>query len=513
MYLMNKKMERKGSMKCMSFNVRSLNGITALLLLSFVTSGFAEKAGGQATRLQSTGNVTASPYGIPPDTTGMSDLTSVELAKEMIPGWNVGNSLEAIGGETAWGNPLITQRLIDSVKAAGFKAIRIPVAWSNFSDTSTYTIKTEWLNRVKEVVDYVMHDSMYAIVNIHWDGGWMQPTYAMQDYVNTRLSVMWDQIAVHFRDYGNHLLFAGTNEVMVEGNYGPPNKEFCAVQNSFNQTFVTTVRSTGGRNAYRYLVVQGFNTNIDYTVSCFTVPEDETDNRLMVEVHYYDPYNFSINTQNDNITQWGKYVTDPSKTETWANEPYADNQFLKMRKKFIDQGFGVILGEYGAASRLNLGSDELNAEHAGFRLYYDGYLTASMISRGLVPFYWDNGYTGNHGLGLFNRSNGAQVYPDIIDAIMLAADTSELISGIPDDIINTVSLRLYPNPVHEELNLEVYANSVESCQLYNANGQMIKTLNVLQGINTFSVRDLKTGFYFIRCLIPSGVVVQKFLKE
>ena len=510
---MNKIRERKGLTKFKSFNVRLLNGITALFILSFVTSGFAEKSAGQTTRLKITGTVTASSYGIPPDTTGMGDLTSVELAKKMVPGWNVGNSLDAIGGETAWGNPLITQRLIDSVKAAGFKAIRIPVAWSNFSDTSTYTIKTEWLNRVKEVVDYVMHDSMYAIINIHWDGGWMQPTYAMQGYVNNRLAVMWDQIAVHFCDYGNHLLFAGTNEVMVEGNYGPPNKEYCAVQNSFNQTFVTTVRSTGGRNAYRYLVVQGFNTNIDYTVSCFLTPEDETDNRLMVEVHYYDPYNFSINTQNDNITQWGKYVTDPSKTETWANEPYADNQFLKMRKKFIDQGYGVILGEYGAVSRLNLGSDELNAEHAGFRLYYNGYITASIISRGLVPFYWDNGYTGNHAFGLFDRSTGAQAYPDNIKAIMVAVDTSEVISGIPADIMNPESMRLYPNPVHEELNLEVYVNAVDFCQLYKANGQMIKTLKVRQGMNTFSLKDLKTGLYFTRCSTSSGVVVQKFLKE
>ena len=505
-------MKPKGSMKCLSFNVGSLKSIAALFLLNFVNAGLADTVAGHTARPQTAGNITASSYGIPPDTTGMSDLTSVELAKKMVPGWNVGNSLDAIGGETAWGNPLITQRLIDSVKAAGFKAIRIPVAWSNFSDTSSYTIKTEWLNRVKEVVDYVLHDSLYAIINIHWDGGWIQPTYAMQGYVNNRLAVMWDQIAVHFRDYGNHLLFAGTNEVMVEGNYGPPNKEYCAVQNSYNQTFVTTVRSTGGRNAYRYLVVQGFNTNIDYTVSCFTAPEDETENRLMVEVHYYDPYNFSINTQ-DNITQWGKYVTDPSKAETWANEPYADNQFLKMRKKFIDQGYGVILGEYGAISRLNLGSDELNAEHAGFRLYYDAYITASIISRGLVPFYWDNGYTGNHGLGLFNRSTGAQVYPDIINAIMLAADTSEVISGIPEDIVNLENLRLYPNPVHEEINLEVYATSVDYCQLYNANGQMIKTLNVLQGMNTFSVKDLKTGLYFMRYSTPSGVAVQKFLKE
>lgn len=156
------------------------------------------------------------PDSIAPDQTGMRNLSSVDLAKEMKLGWNVGNSLEAIGGETAWGNPKITQRLIDSIKAAGFNAVRIPVAWSRFSDAATFKIDTAWMSRVGEVVNYVLKNNMYAIVNIHWDNGWMQPTYAQQEYVNTRLSVMWRQIAIRFRNYDDRLLFAGTNEVMVE---------------------------------------------------------------------------------------------------------------------------------------------------------------------------------------------------------------------------------------------------------------------------------------------------------
>ena len=120
---------------------------------------------------------------IPPDSTDMRNITSIELAQEMIPGWNVGNSLEAIGGETAWGKPQITQRLIDAVKAAGFNAIRIPVAWSKFSDESTFTIEESWLERVEEVVCYVLSSGMYAIINEHWDNGWIQPTYADSAYV------------------------------------------------------------------------------------------------------------------------------------------------------------------------------------------------------------------------------------------------------------------------------------------------------------------------------------------
>jgi endoglucanase len=351
-----------------------------------------------------------------PDQTGMSNLSSVELAKNMKIGWNVGNSLEAIGGETAWGNPQISQRLIDSVKAAGFNTVRIPVAWSRFTDASTYKIDTTWMARVEEVVNYVVKNNMYAIVNIHWDGGWMQPTYAKQDYVNDRLAKMWRQIAIRFRNYGDHLLFAGTNEVLVDGDYGTPKTEYHTVQNSFNQTFVSTVRSTGGRNTYRHLVVQGFNTNIDHTVNYFKTPFDPTEHRLMVEVHYYDPYNFTLN-DNSTITQWGKNATNPSKTETWANEAYADRQFLKMKTKFIDNGYAVILGEYAAMARLNLGNDAANAEYAEYRRYYIEYITKSAIDHGLIPFYWDNGFTGDKGSGIFNRGTGAKAYPEIVKAI------------------------------------------------------------------------------------------------
>src|SRR5690606_34081047 len=122
-----------------------------------------------------------------------------------------------------------------------------------------------------------------------------------------------------------------------DGDYGTPTEEYYTVQNSFNQTFVDTVRASGGPNATRHLVVQGFNTNIDHPVNFAVIPTDTVANRLMMEVHYYDPYNFTLNTSS-NITQWGAIATDPNATETWANESYTDNQFQKMKTTFIDQG-------------------------------------------------------------------------------------------------------------------------------------------------------------------------------
>ncbi len=342
-------------------------------------------------------------------------LTSVQLTKLMGIGWNVGNSLDAVGGETNWGNPLITQQLINSVKAAGFKTIRLPVAWSKFSDESNFVIQTAWLDRVEQVVKYAQNADMYVVMNIHWDGGWMQPTNAQQAYVNNRLKIMWTQIANRFKNYDNRLLFAGTNEVMVDGDYGTPTAEYYTVQNSFNQTFVTTVRATGGNNATRFLVVQGFNTNIDHTVNFAKIPTDTTTNRLLMEVHYYDPYNFTLNT-NSNITQWGKNATNPNATETWANEAWADSQFQKMKTNFVDKGVGVILGEYGVVSRTNVG------DHEGYRVYWNEYITKSAYTRGLVPIYWDNGFGGNGGMALFDRASGTQLYPNLIQAIVKADD-------------------------------------------------------------------------------------------
>jgi endoglucanase len=353
-------------------------------------------------------------YDIPPDNSGIRELTSVELSSLMGVGWNIGNSLDAIGGETNWGNPKISQRLIDSVKTAGFTSVRIPIAWSKFSDESTFTIENSWMERVEEVVNYVLNNEMYAIINIHWDGGWMQPTYSDEEYVNERLEVMWKQIATHFRDYNDYLLFAGTNEVMVKDDYGTPTKEYYTVQNGFNQTFVTTVRATGGRNAYRHLVVQGFNTNIGHTIAYAELPADVTENRLMMEVHYYDPYNFTLN-ENSTITQWGSIATEPSKTDSWGGEDYADSQFLKMKTNFVDKGVGVILGEYGVISRLDV------TDHETYRRYYLEYITHSIVEHGLVPFYWDNGFTGDHGMGIFNRNTGGKAYPELVDAIVSAA--------------------------------------------------------------------------------------------
>lgn len=344
----------------------------------------------------------------------MRNMTSMQLSAQMSPGWNLGNSLEAIGGETAWGNPAVNQAMFNAVKAAGFKSVRIPVSWTQYSDAN-FNISASWMARVKQVVDYARNAGLYVMINVHWDGGWMQPTYAQQSAANSRLNKFWTQIGTTFKYYDDYLLFAGTNETMVDGNYNAPTTEYCTVQKSFLKTFVDAVRATGGNNATRHLVVQGFNTNIDYTVGCnATLPTDTVANRLMMEVHFYDPYNFTLNSSGS-IWQWGANATSPANTETWANEAFVDGQFQKMKTNFIDKGIPVILGEYAASSKTEF-------DAAGtYRKAWDQYITRAAYTRGVVPMYWDAGSTANHGSGLFNRSTATQAYPDVISVIVNAA--------------------------------------------------------------------------------------------
>lgn len=338
------------------------------------------------------------------------NLTAANALRQLSPGINLGNTLEAIPTETSWGNPVPSDAYFKAVKAAGFRSVRIPIAWTQYAD-ERHTIKREWMSHVTDVVRQANRAGLYAIVNVHWDGGWMQPTNERKDAVNAKLAKFWTQIAKNFERFDDHLLFAGTNEVMVEGNYGPPTPENADAQNGFNQTFVNAVRATGGRNRARFLVIQGFNTNIDHTVKFNAkLPLDPANGRLMMEVHHYSPYNFTLNEKSE-IWQWGAKATDPKATETWANESYVDAQFESMKKAFVDKGVPVILGEYAAG---------LKPKFPGMRSYrndWDRYVTRSAVRHGLIPMYWDIGLP----TGLFNRTTGAQQDRELIAILVQAA--------------------------------------------------------------------------------------------
>jgi aryl-phospho-beta-D-glucosidase BglC (GH1 family) len=353
---------------------------------------------------------------IDPDTTGMSN-TAMEIAKKINVGLNIGNTLEAIGGETNWGNPMITNDLIKLVKQSGFNAIRLPCSWNQYADQTTAQINSSWLNRVKEVVQYCVNNDMYVILNIHWDGGWLENncTQDKQEENNAKQKAFWEQIATQLRGFDEHLLFASANEPNVS------DASQMAVLLSYHQTFINAVRSTGGKNAYRVLVVQGPNTDIETTNKLMNqLPNDKMPNRMIAEVHYYTPWNFTGMTKDESwgnmFYYWGKdyhSITDPARNATWGEEAEVDRLFILMKNKFADKGIPVIIGEFGAMRRDNLTGDALTL-HLASRAYYLKYITNQANTNGLLPFFWDTG-------GLFNRQTNTISDQQSLDALIQSA--------------------------------------------------------------------------------------------
>lgn len=336
-----------------------------------------------------------------PDMTGMeSDART--LMKKMDLGINLGNTLEAIGGETAWGAPKTTEAIIRYFKELGFNAVRIPCSWDQHLESgSDNIVKESWMNRVKEVVDYVVGNDMYAVLNIHWDGGWLENDIpnGYDKAVDEKQAAIWTQIATVFRDYDEHLVFAGTNEPNVE------NASHMETLLKYEQTFIDAVRATGGRNAYRVLVFQGPSTDVDKTDKLMSkLPQDKVEGRLAAEVHYYTPWQFCGMNKDES---WGKmmyfwgdaqkeYATGAyeGKWLSGYNEDYVAAQMAKMKKKFWDNGIPVIIGEYSVCTTktCNLGTSEENDKaYEGYmksRAAFNACVVREAKSNGCVPFYW-----------------------------------------------------------------------------------------------------------------------------
>jgi len=341
--------------------------------------------------------------------------TAQQIAGHMTIGWNLGNTLEAIGGEDAWGAGHTSQRLIDSVKVAGFNTVRLPVSWFIHSDTVTSVINKEWIARVKEVVDYCINNDMYVIINMHWDKGWLENRVnkANQETVNKRQQAYWTQIANYFKTYDEHLLFAGANEPNAHDSIQ------MSVLMTYHQTFVDAVRATGGNNSSRTLIIQGPSTDIDDTYKLMkTMPKDKINGRMMAEVHYYTPFQFCLMEDDASwgkkFYYWGKNnhsATDTTRNASWGEENDVDKNFEKMKTQFVDKGIPVIIGEFGA-SRRKLSSPSDQTLHNASVYYYYRYVVKSAVSKGLIPICWDvPGW-------LFDRNTGTILDRGIINAIL-----------------------------------------------------------------------------------------------
>ena len=328
----------------------------------------------------------------------MRDISTMELVRDMGIGINLGNTLESAGDwikqwsdgsvhayETAWGSPDVTKEMIQGYADEGFGVLRIPVAWTNrMQDDGTYTIDKEWMDRVTQVVDWTLEANMYAIINIHWDYGWMNDYPENHDECLNRFTRYWEQIAAHFQDYGDHLMFEAQNEELgwntVWNRWGGTNGKERAYElvGEVNQRFVDTVRASGGNNAQRHLLISGYNTDVELTCDPLFIIPDDPAGRLAVSVHYYTPAGFAILEED---ADWGKA------SRTWGTpqeiEELTRNMDL-LKTTFIDKGLPVIIGEYGCPLK--------NKDMDSVRLFLRSVCSAA-YERQLCPVLWDT--TGN----------------------------------------------------------------------------------------------------------------------
>ena len=338
------------------------------------------------------------------------DRTAKELAKAMYPGWNLGNTMEAgdmannftnaggLGAETAWQSTQTTKALIDFVKAQGFKSVRIPTSWvmGHITDAENMTIDPAWLARVKEIVDYCISDGLYVFINDHWDGGWIEEegfsktssSYEavdetiIADKVN-KLKKLWTNIATYFKDYNEYLMFAGLNEPFQEYSlFGTRHSELTPILERYNQAFVDAVRATGGNNAKRVLIVQGPSTNISSTVNYFNLPTDTENGKLMVEVHYYEPWDFC----------------GSNATKDWNADASVKTSFESLKTKFVNHDIPVVIGEYGANWQENTES-----HNDAIRRFFKS-VVENAGNCGIVPFAWDINVVSYPNMSIINRT-------------------------------------------------------------------------------------------------------------
>ena len=344
------------------------------------------------------------------DNLEMETLTAMDVVSEMKIGWNLGNTMDSLNSnlvkkmppenwETAWGNPVTSKELIDAVMAKGFNVIRIPVSWNDhILVAENWKIEESWLDRVQEIVDYAYDNGAYVILNTHHES-WYETYYDKEERSAEILTAVWSQIAERFQDYDEHLIFEGLNEPRkigtdVEWNGG--DQEGWDVVNDLNRVFVKTIRESGGNNPYRILMIPAYGANGWEGIKHLEIPDD---NKIIVSVHAYEPYDFALNVQGR-----GTWDQDTTNIDTIINS---------LDTLFISKGIPVVIGEFGAMYKNVEGNEE---ERAAWAEYY----VSKAAEKGIPCVWWDNGaFEGNGELfGLIDRKTCEWKYPLVVEGLM-----------------------------------------------------------------------------------------------
>lgn len=455
--------------------------------------------------------------------------TATEIFNKMGFGINIGNTMEVPGNPTGWGNKFPTEAYIDSVKAAGFSTIRIPCAWDSHAKDGV--INESWMDSVQTVVDMCMRAGLVTVLNIHWDGGWLEGNLSddKKDEVNAKQKAYWTQIATRFKNYNERLLFASANEpATTDDNY----KHETEILATYHQTFVDAVRATGGNNASRTLVIQGPSTSIDRSVEVYTVdklPKDVIENRLMFEVHYYDPYTYTLMNEpanwgaivepqyywgtGDNLATgddivhncgynaWGGGMGDP------CTKSQMDASLGKMKKNYVDKGVPVIIGEFGANDRVGVLTGSNYDKHRKGRLeYYQAFMSSCKANQ-VVPIAWDTGHEGENNMTIIRRQSepdGSIFDKDVLEIMRKAYGLGDYVNtGITHDEnfveggAGTIAVRnggVTSSFGRVNLRREgamLYASG--AIKLFDMNGNMLR-----RGTSELSLQGLRQGVYIAK---------------
>lgn len=348
----------------------------------------------------------------------MRDITSMELVKEMKIGWNLGNTLDVCAAdrdgdgivnevpengkvdETLWGNPPAAKELFEKLKNEGINAVRIPVTWrDHMGDAPDYKVDDEWMDRVQEVVNYAYDLDIYVIINIHHDGGddekfgaWVRTAAKDYDKFSEKYTALWSQICERFKNYSDKLIFESANEI---GFDSLPKQEAYDLLGKINQQFVDLVRASGGNNEKRHLLIAGYWTDIAETCDKRFVMPTDPQNRLILSVHYYTPWEFCITNKQ---LSWGS-DSDISLLE---------KKMGQLKTNFIDKGVPVIIGEYG----FYIGNQPLSC------VKFAKTVSKTCYDMDIRCFLWDNGE-------VFDRENYLWRLDGLGEALRESVDTEE----------------------------------------------------------------------------------------
>lgn len=328
-------------------------------------------------------------------------MTAQEVMQEMTIGWNLGNTLDAPDGETSWGNPPTTKEMIQKLYDLGFRTLRIPISWHrHVSDAPEYTIDEIFMSRVDMVVNYGLELGMYVIINSHHDNDVYMPTPENQARGEEYLSAIWKQIAEHFEYADHHLIFQTMNEPRVVGtsyewNIDTKNEDCMAsieVVSALNQAALDAIRQSGGRNADRFVIISPYAANtMAAMVDKFQMPVDSAENKLILSIHAYTPYNLCLNTQSDEASFGIHHLTEIK-------------GFMKnVNYRYVQKGIPVIIDEMGCLDKKNP-----EARYAWAKAY-----VAAAKEYGMVCCWWDNNLIDSSGenFGLLDRRK-LEVFPD-----------------------------------------------------------------------------------------------------